>query len=148
MRTRATITLTTAAALLALTACSSSNDDKADAPSSSPTAEQPSTTPTPAAAAGLEDAVRAYTEAYFAGKADPAYATLSKRCKGKVAPEVYAAVVEQAHADYGQQTVKTFKADQVSGDLARVSYGVGLPKFDQSGQPWAREGGDWKYDAC
>jgi hypothetical protein len=62
--------------------------------------------------------------------------------------EAMAALTERAVGDYGQQDVKRFKIDQLSGGMARVSYGVGLPKFDQKQQPWAREGNAWKYDAC
>lgn len=147
MRTRATITL--AATLLALTACSSNNE--ADAPAaSSPAAEQePSTTPTPADAAELTAAVQAYTAAYFKGDADEAYGALSERCRGKVTPEAYGAVVKQAAADYGPDHPATDVQAEVSGKLARVTYKVaGLPKFDQQAQPWTREGDAWKYDAC
>lgn len=152
MRTRATITLATAAALLALTACSS-GDDKADAdtPSSTPATPTitPTNTPTPAGAVDLERVVDTYTNLYFAGEGKPAYAFLSKRCKAKADPDVYAATVAQAAKDYGPDHPATDVHATVSGDLARVSYKVeGLPKFDQESQPWAREGGDWKYDAC
>lgn len=153
MRTT-TATLTTAAALLlALTACSSGSDDPADPAPSSPTAtvEQPSTTPTntPAAdAASLERNVSMYTSLYFGGT-DAGYAFLSKRCKGKISAEAYAAVVKQAAADYGPDHAATDVKAEVSGELARVSYKVkGLPKFDQQAQPWALEGDAWKYDAC
>lgn len=147
MRTRATITLA-ALLLAALTACSS-DDDKTDAPSSSPTAEEPSTTPTPADAAELAAAVKAYTAAYFKGDAKTAYRVLSKRCAGKVDESVYAATVKQAAAEYGPDHAATDVQADVSGTLARVSYKVaGLPKFDQEAQPWTREGGAWKYDAC
>jgi hypothetical protein len=147
MRTRATITLATAAALLALTACSSNDGAKSDtAPT---TAETPSITPTPADAALVTQAVQAYTTAYFKGDAKTGYAALSKRCKGKVDEVVYAATVKQAAADYGSGHAATAVKAEVSGALARVTYTVaGLPKFDQESQPWAREGGTWKYDAC
>ncbi|MFF4402818.1 hypothetical protein [Streptomyces sp. NPDC001480] len=149
MRTRAT-TITLAAALLALTAaCSSSSDHKPDSPATATaTSAQPSTTPAPADAAALEQAVRTYTAVYFADKPKTAYGMLSARCKKKITPDAMAALTARAVGDYGKQDVKRFKVDQMSGDLARVSYGVGLPKFDQQAQPWAREGGDWKYDAC
>ena len=48
----------------------------------------------------------------------------------------------------GDRTVKRFTIDKISGGMARVSYGVGLPRYDQHGQPWTREGGHWRYDAC
>lgn len=151
MRIRATITL--AAALLALTACSSSSgDDSADAaPSSSPTSaeQQPSTTPTPADAAGLTEAVQAYTTAYFKGEASTAHRMLSERCKKKINELVFGASVKQAAKDYGPDHPATDVQAEVSGKLARVTYKVkGLPRFDQQAQPWTREGDDWKYDAC
>lgn len=148
MRTRATITL--AAALLALTACTSSSDDKpSTAESQLASAEQePSTTPTPAAAAELETAVREYTAAYFANEPKTTHGMLSARCQERITPEAMAALTERAVGDYGKQDVKRFQVDQLSGDMARVSYGVGLPKFDQAQQPWVREGGVWKFDAC
>ncbi|MGJ5895139.1 hypothetical protein ACSCBZ_24765 [Streptomyces niveiscabiei] len=157
MRIRATITATTA--LLALTtlgACSSSDDDKA-APTTPPAAatpsSAPSSTPTPVAVdpaqeSNLRQTVQDYTEAYFKGDAEVGYDTLSTRCKAKVSAEQYKAVVEQAAADYGPQIVTELVIDELSGKLARVSYGVGLPKFDQTKQPWALEGTAWKYDAC
>ena len=155
MRTRATITLTAAALLLALTACSSSDDDKTDAPSSSPTtaAATPSITSTNTpAAAGAEDLQRVaetYTDLYFGGEGKGAYAFLSKRCRAKADPAVFAATVEQAAKDYGPDHPATDVRATVSGDMGRVSYKVkGLPKFDQTGQPWTLEGGAWKYDAC
>ncbi|MFF7561946.1 hypothetical protein ACFZB4_18485 [Streptomyces pseudovenezuelae] len=152
MRTT-TATLATAAALLALTACSSSDDSADEKPSTSATVEAPTTTPTntppPADDAELTAAVQAYTAAYFKGDAKAAYGTLSKRCQGKVTPEAYEVVVKQAAADYGTGHAATGVKADVSGELARVSYKVaGLPKFDQEQQPWTREGGDWKYDAC
>lgn len=150
MRTT-TIPLAAAVLLLALTACSSPDDDSSSAgtASSPAAAEQPSTTPTPAETAALTTAVQAYTTAYFKGDTDTAYGALSKRCQGKVTPEMYGAVVKQAATDYGPAHPATDVHAEVSGTLARVTYKVqGLPKLDQEAQPWAREGGDWKYDAC
>jgi hypothetical protein len=150
MRTRATITL--AATLFAtLAACDSSSDDKADPPSSSPTtaAETPTTTPTPADATELERVAETYTDLYFGGDGKGAYAFLSKRCRAKADPVVYAATVERAAKDYGPDHPAMDVHAAVSGGMGRVSYKVkGLPKFDQERQPWALEGGDWKYDAC
>lgn len=137
------LTTATAVMLLALTACSNSGDtsDKTPAESRHTTTVAPDT-------ANLEQAVRDYTAAYF--KPDPAtgYAMLSKRCKAEISQAMFAAQLEQASKDYGPQTVKTITVDQVSGDLARVTYGVGLPVLDQNGQPWAREDGEWRFDAC
>lgn len=159
MRTRTTTLALATAALLALTGCSSSDgsDDAAPSPSA-PTPSAPATTdgpadpsptPTSAAASDLEQAVKAYTDAYFGGDADTAYAALSERCAGEVTPELYGAIVDQAATDYGDGHPATDVQADVSGDLARVSYRVeGLPKFDQKAQPWTREGDAWKYDAC
>jgi ABC-type oligopeptide transport system substrate-binding subunit len=153
MRTTTTTLLAvTGAALLALTACSS-GDNKADTdtPSSTPATPTitPTNTPTPAGAVDLERVVDTYTNLYFAGEGKPAYAFLSKRCKAKADPAVYAATVEQAAKDYGPDHPATDVHATVSGDMGRVSYKVkGLPKFDQEQQPWTREGGTWKYDAC
>ncbi|CAM5511943.1 MULTISPECIES: hypothetical protein [Streptomyces] len=152
MRTCATITLA-AAALLALSACSSSSHTDEirgthTAQATSPSA-QPRTTPSAAGATELQQAVQAYTEAYFKGDATTAYAALSKRCKSKMPSEAYEQIVKRAAADYGTGHPATDMQAQVSGTLARVSYKVrGLPKFDQQAQPWTREGGTWKYDAC
>ncbi len=152
MRTTTATLAATAAALLALTACSSSDDDTAADPTPSTptaTAEAPTTTPTPADAADLTAAVQRYTTAYFKGDGDTAYAALSKRCKGKINATAYGSIVDQAAADYGPDHSATDVKADVSGELARVTYKVsGLPKLNQDAQPWAREGGDWKYDAC
>ncbi|MFM9566133.1 hypothetical protein [Streptomyces turgidiscabies] len=148
MRNHTTALLAVAgAALLSLTACTSTDEPAIDTAASSPAAE-PTTTPTPAESAELQLAVRRYTAAYFQGASEVAYAVLSKRCQGQITEDAYGAVVEQAKADYGQQTVKSVSVDKMAGDLARVSYTVSLPKFDQQGQAWVREGGAWKYDAC
>ncbi len=145
-----TTTLATAVLLLALTACSSSDDKPAtaDNTASSPAVKKPTTTPAPAATAELQLAVRRYTAAYFQGASDVAYEALSKRCQGTITAAAYSAVADRANADYGAQTVKEVTVDQQAGNLARVSYTVSLPKFDQQGQAWVREGGNWKYDAC
>lgn len=152
MRTRATTMLVTTAVLTAaLTACSSSNDGTDAKPSASTpaTTAAPTTSTPPTGNAALEQAVKAYTAAYFKGDTDTAYGLLSKRCQGRIDRDVYAATVKQAHTDYGPDHPATGVQADVSGGLARVSYKVqGLPKFDQTGQPWTREGGAWKYDAC
>ena len=151
MRTRATITLA-AVLLTTLTACSSDDDTSAGTkptPAARSNAEQPAEPAPDAEAAALSDAVKAYTKAYFAGDADTAHGMLSKRCQEKAEPTVFGAVVEQAAKEYGPDHPATDVKADVSGELARVSYKVeGLPKFDQEAQPWAREGGAWKYDAC
>ncbi|MFF8447886.1 hypothetical protein ACF06Q_09315 [Streptomyces leeuwenhoekii] len=153
MRIRTTIT-TAVLLLAALTACSSSDGDgdtASPAPSAPATSSEPSTAPSPPPgdAAELEKAVEAYTAAYFAGEASTAHRMLSERCREKINELVYGATVKQAAKDYGPDHPATDVRAEVSGDMARVSYKVkGIPKLDQDAQPWAREGGDWKYDAC
>lgn len=143
---------------LALTGCSSeskSTTAKADSPSP---AAASSSSPTPeAAAAGkaapdsgkaaLEKAVRAYTVGLFEG-AGEGYELVSKRCQAEMTGLQFASLSKQAHHEYGALKVKTLNVDQLSGDLARVSYGVGVPQFERKAQPWTREGGTWKWDAC
>ncbi|MEU1042180.1 hypothetical protein ACFYP4_08265 [Streptomyces sp. NPDC005551] len=147
MRTTTAITLT-AAALLALTACSSSEESSDAAPTKNDSASSPGNARTDDDS-GVQEAVEDYTDAYFEGDADSAYDTLSQRCQKTVALEDYQALVEQASADYGDGHPAAGVTAKVSGGMARVSYKVeGLPKFDQHGQPWVMEGGDWKYDAC
>ncbi|MGW5122220.1 hypothetical protein ACWEQ8_43425 [Streptomyces noursei] len=41
-----------------------------------------------------------------------------------------------------------FRIDKPSDGMARVSYGVGDPRYDEHDQPWIREGGLWRYDSC
>lgn len=151
MRTRATTVI--AAALLApLTACSpGSSDDKDDPASDSGTPAAEPTISVPADKEGddLEAAVAVYTAAYFAADADTGYGMLSKRCQGEMSADVYAGVVQQAKADYGEDHPATDVKADVSGELGRATYKVkGLPKFDQTKQPWTLEDGAWKYDAC
>ncbi|MFI8194281.1 hypothetical protein ACIF8T_37070 [Streptomyces sp. NPDC085946] len=154
MRTRTT-TAVLAAALLTLTGCTSTDggDTAAPAPSAPVTSSKPSSEPSAEPTAGdtadLEAAVKAYTDAYFAAEAGTAHRMLSERCKKEINPLVYGTVLKQAKKDYGPDHPATDVRAEVSGDLARVSYKVkGLPKLDQERQPWAREGGTWKYDAC
>lgn len=147
---------TTAAAVLllaTLTACSGPGHTEGEGPdptaSAPATSSKPSTTPTPADAAELTAAVQAYTTAYFKGEGSTAHRMLSERCKKEINELVYGATVDQAAKEYGPDHPATDVKAEVSGTLARVSYKVkGLPKFDQQAQPWTREDGAWKYDAC
>ncbi|MFF1957976.1 hypothetical protein ACFVWX_13420 [Streptomyces sp. NPDC058220] len=147
MRTR---TIALAAVLLAtLTACSSSDDGKASSKTNrNKPATAPKQKPTSEDAGDLEKAVRAYSIAYFKPDAEAAYSALSARCREEISDLVFKPVVEAAAKDYGKQEIKTLTVDQLSGDLARVSYTYSVPKLDQKQQPWAREGGVWRYDAC
>lgn len=146
---RRTLTLTAAAAtLLALTACSSNDTpDAGTKPATASSTAKPAD-PQAAAKAELEKSVRAYTAALFSGDADTGYALVSARCQDSMPKTQFSAMSESAHHDYGSLQIKTFSIDNLSGDLARVSYGVGVPQFERKAQPWAKEDGTWKWDAC
>lgn len=145
MRTRHTAP---AAALLAaalLTACSNDGDDgetKATTPADKQAAAENDDT------AALEASVRAYTKALFSGDGAAGYKLVSERCKQEIAGQQFQAMSKQGHNDYGPLEIKTISVDQISGDLARVSYGVGVPQFERKAQPWSREDGTWRWDAC
>ncbi|WP_377273703.1 hypothetical protein [Peterkaempfera sp. SMS 1(5)a] len=96
----------------------------------------------------LEDAVRAYSDAYFKPDAAAAYRMLSTRCSAKIDQQVYKAQLDAAVKTYGHQDIKSVTVNQRSDDLARVSYNYSVPALDQAGQPWVRENGIWRYDAC
>jgi hypothetical protein len=151
MRTRTTTTTLAAALLLAaLTACSSGDDSAAPASDSSPAnAEQTTTVPAEHEADDLKAAVQVYTAAYFEADVDTAWGMLSERCKGELNRIVYEEQLKAAKADYGPDHPATDVKVEVSGELARVTYGVkGLPMLDQTKQPWTLEDNAWKYDAC
>ncbi|PWK64391.1 hypothetical protein BCL76_11535 [Streptomyces sp. CG 926] len=147
MRTHHTAALLATTALLALTGCAGD-----PAPAKTGAAPAPASSTPPKAdpvRAGLEKAVRAYSAAYFKPDGAAAYATLSKRCATKAGDaELFAGIVDTAAKAYGAQEIQTLTIDQLAGDMARVSYTYSVPKLNQTSQPWAREGGAWKYDGC
>ncbi|MET7600878.1 hypothetical protein ACWERY_38075 [Streptomyces sp. NPDC004082] len=153
---RTTTALLAAAALLALTGCSSSDEGTATptkTPSPAPTKSQPGHTPSPVPSSDeareLEQAVKDYTAAYFKAEASTAHRMLSERCRKEINPLVYGDMLRLAKKEFGSDHRATDVKAEVSGKLARVSYKVsGLTKYHQDAQPWAREGGMWKYDAC
>lgn len=149
MRIRTATTALLAVGALALTGCSSGSDEK----DATPTAPAVGTT-TPAASTTTDGstelvaAVRAYSGAYFKPAPADAYALLSARCQKSVTAAAYAAGLERAVRTYGHQAVTDVTVDTLSGDLARVTYTYSVPVLTQTGQPWTREGGQWRYDAC
>jgi hypothetical protein len=154
MRTRIAVATTLAAVLLTLTACSSSSDDKADQP-----APAGNTAAGPAPAAGKQDpaaadktaltqAVQDYTTKLFNGDLD-GYDLVSARCKLNMTKYEWAVLAKKGHHDYGSQVATDIHIDELSGNLARVTYGAGhIPAMDRKGQPWTREGGKWHWDSC
>ncbi|MGK5534218.1 hypothetical protein [Streptomyces sp. URMC 129] len=126
------------AAALILSGCSSDGGDEPE------NDEQ-----TAGEAAALEEAVRTFTDVYFT---DPpaAYRMLSERCADLTDEETYTAELEGFAAAYGEVSVETFSVDEIDGDSALVTYTIGDPMIDGGlvGQPWVREDGEWRYDAC
>jgi len=92
--------------------------------------------------------VRAYSKAFLAGDGAAAYELLSKRCQERNERVGFVNTVELAGKTYGPQDIKTLTVDQASGDLARVTYTYDKADLDQRGEPWVREGGDWRVDDC
>ncbi|SEP09516.1 hypothetical protein [Actinacidiphila rubida] len=155
MRTRIAAATLAAAALLTVTACSSGKSDgKADRP-----AATGSTAGGPAPAAGTQDpaaadraaltkSVQDYTALFFAGDPD-GYDLVSARCKLDMTKYGWAVLAKKGHHDHGSQKATDITIDELSGNLARVSYGAGnIPAMTRKAQPWAREGGTWRWDAC
>jgi hypothetical protein len=141
-----------AAAALALAAgtttliasCSSSNHHTATPSAPAATASGGDATDR----AALTQAVNRYLTAVFTDDVDTAYDGMSARCAGLQTRDATAAQLQGVQQTYGRLTVKSMSIDQISGDLARVSYDVGVPAVRRTGTPWTREGGQWKYDAC
>lgn len=153
MNTRTTAALLAAGLLAILTACGS-DDDKPAAPTpsasaSAPAAETSAASTPPDDGTALKAAVAAYTDAYFEGDVATAYGMLSTRCAAKITAEQYKTVVTQAAVDYGPDHPAANIETKVSGTLGHATYTVkGLPKFSQTDQPWVRQDGDWRYNAC
>jgi hypothetical protein len=154
---RHTTTATAAAVLLlALTACSTTADNPPASASPKPgqnaSTEQPSDEPSAPPAddskAKLEQAVRAYSDAYFATDATKAHSLMSKRCREEAPIELYRPMVEATVEDFGKHEIETVTVDQLSGDMARVTYTYPVPTLTQKQQPWVRESGEWRYDDC
>ncbi|MDG9705557.1 hypothetical protein [Streptomyces sp. DH37] len=135
-----------AAATLALTGCStSSSGDDSTAPATDTSSQAD---PQATERAVLEKSVRDYTHALFGGDGPAGYKLVSNRCKEEITPESFNAMADQGHHEHGQLEIKNISVDEISGNLARVSYGVGVPQFERAAQPWTREDGTWKWDAC
>ncbi|MFB7982594.1 hypothetical protein [Streptomyces vinaceus] len=140
--------LLAATTLLALTGCSS-DPARTDGPAVPAAVGSSGTVTVDTSRADLEKAVRAYSAAYIKLDAAAAYASLSKRCQGKAgSAEMFARAVSNSPTLYGKEEIQTVTIDQLTGDLARVSYTYSGSKPSQSGQPWVREEGAWKYDHC
>lgn len=99
-------------------------------------------------AANLKKSVQGYSDAFLAGKADPAYRLLSARCQKKWTSSQFGALVTTAGNTYGAALpLESFSA-KISGDIALVSYTYILPALNQEREPWLLESGGWKNDDC
>lgn len=148
MRTRIAAAAIGAAALLTLTACSSSSDDKAEPPAPTGDVKLPPEASQIPDKAALTKAVQDYTTKLFAGDAS-GYDLVSARCKAQYSHDEWTDLAVQGHHDYGSQVATDIHIDELSGNLARVTYGAGhIPAMDREKQPWVREGGVWHWDGC
>lgn len=147
MRIRTGVLALAAAATITLTGCSSGSSSDNTAATTTASGQ-----PAPAAAdngnTALTAAVKAYTAKLFDGDAS-GYNYLSTRCKQQMTKDAWTDLAKQGHQQYGSQKATAITVDQISGDLARVSYGAGrIPQFERHAQPWTREDGTWRWDAC
>ena len=110
-------------------------------------ADATSATTTTTPAPKLEDAVRAYTEAFLGGDSDASYALLSERCHGEEASADWKDIVDQAHALYGDATITSY-TDDVNGNIATATYELSDPTLNQTNERWLIEGGRWVNDEC
>jgi hypothetical protein len=153
MRIRTTATALAVLAALTLAGCSSSSGGSDDDAPAAPGTAAATGRPAAGKAGGsdrdaLTAAVADYTAKLFAG--DPSgYDDLSARCKQQMTHDAWTQLAKEGHQQYGSQKATGITVDQLSGNLARVSYGAGhIPQFDRKAQPWVREGGAWRWDAC
>ena len=92
--------------------------------------------------------MRAYSEAFLAGRGDMAYDLLSQRCRERMTRVQFVQLVLVAGQQYGPQAIKSLKVDQVAGDLGRVTYTYEKSELDQRGEPWVHEDNAWHVDDC
>ncbi|MGW9211296.1 hypothetical protein ACWGR4_30490 [Embleya sp. NPDC055664] len=151
-RLATTAAVLAATGLLATGCGGDGDDDKGAKPAAVPAAAGSQSAAGQTAAvpdtAALETAVRAYTEYLFKGNGAGAYPILSTRCQDKISKPEYDTLAAEAKKTYGALTIKSIRVDQMSGDMARASYDVGVPALERKGQPWTRESGTWRWDAC
>lgn len=128
---RATTALaTTAAALLALTACSSGSSAEDD----------------------LKAAVQDNITAYNDGDLAAARALLSERCRAETSEDDTRETIELIDQLYGDITLQDITVHDIDGDTARVSATTGIQALDDAGDDdgaqWVYEDGAWRTDDC
>ncbi|UED86628.1 hypothetical protein [Streptomyces profundus] len=162
-RTKLVVAALATAASLTLAGCGGDDDESesttdgsaespaasdADEPADEPADDEPAADDEAGDEAALEQAVRDYTVALFAPDADTAHGLLSARCAAEMPAATFAALADQSHQEYGAQEIENISVDEIDGDSALVSYGIGIPQFETEAQPWTREDGGWRWDAC
>ncbi len=89
-----------------------------------------------------------YSNAFLSDDAAAAHALLSTRCHARVSLDELRGITALASRTFGQQPIAGFTVDDLSGDLARVTYTYRDARINQTREPWVREGGAWKQDDC
>ncbi len=144
--------IVTTAAAFGLAACSASGSP---APVSAPASAAQGTSSAAAASASsdlaaesLRTAVSAYSDAYLSGAGRAAWDLLSKRCQVRLSVEEMQSETATAKQLYGPVKITSFSVDELSGNLARVTYTYPVPALNQTSEPWVRESGQWREDDC
>lgn len=126
-------------------------DGTRSTPRATPTAEPSRSAATSGGPAGstdtaLEDAVRAYSAAFLAGRGEDAHRLLSRRCRAAVPLSSFAAIADQAHALYGPTEIESLTVE-VRGTKATATYAFADEALAQADEPWVDEDG-WRNDDC
>lgn len=95
----------------------------------------------------LEQAVRAYGVALFAGDAATVHAMQSARCKEVNGLDLLTQAVTSLAQEYGAQPMTAY-AHQVDGEVAAVTYDFRSPYLGQADERWIVEEGTWRNDDC
>ena len=133
--------------LLGSAGCGSSHATSSASPTYFPPQPSPSTSLSQASdKAALVAAVRAYSAAFLGGDAETAYGMLSAHSKSLTTFDEFRAAVEAGHQMYGDARLLNVNVDQIAGGMARVTYDYSEHAIDQTGQPWVKENGVWRYD--
>ena len=159
LRSRRTVLACAAAVVLLMAGCSATSSPAGSsvertAPGSQPGSASAAGPPAPAtpsrrpmkldSTADLETAVRIFSDASMAGDDTTAARLLSRRCSQVLTVRDIRARRAAAGAFYAVRKVTA----RVRGDRATVSYTFSLPRLDVRNEPWLREGGQWRRDAC
>lgn len=96
----------------------------------------------------VSNAVRFYSDAYLGDRPDAAHALLSTRCQAVIGMAEMSALTRGAKALYGSARLISLDVTSLAADRANVTYRYDNPAINQTSQPWVREAGGWRYDAC